>query len=139
MELLETDDPVKGRLLKKSGMHQKLIQDDIKGISDQAQKVLTTALVVGGALALSYVLVSGFFGSSKGKKKQTAKIKVVPTEREEKEYAPDAPEQPNMLAQIGTALASQAAVFLLSIAKEKLLEYLNSESAKNAGKNEPSK
>ncbi len=131
MELLETDDPVKGRLLKKSAMHQKQIEDEVKFISDKTQKVLATALVVGGALALGYAVVSSLSGASKPKRKsRPAKIKVVQAREggEAEEVIHAEPDAPGVVAQIGTALASQAAMFLLSIAREKLMEYLQSQT-----------
>jgi hypothetical protein len=41
-----------------------------------------------------------------------------------------------VIAQIGTALASQATVFLLNIAKEKLDEFMQSQGAKKESSND---
>lgn len=136
MELLDMDDPVKGRLLKKSAMHQKQLEEEVRLISDKTQKIVTTALVVGGALAATYLLVSSFSGPRK-KKRRAAKIRVV-QDRQEPEviHATAEPEGPSVVAQIGTALASQATVFLLSLAKEKLMEYMQSQAVKNSDTDE---
>lgn len=130
MELRETDDPVRGRLLKKSAMHQKQLEEEVKFISDRTQKIVTSALVVGGALALTYVLVSSLAGSpKKGKKTRPAKIRLVQKDSDDAQVVHAEPEAPSVMAQIGAALATQASVFLLSLAKEKLMEYLQSHAA----------
>jgi hypothetical protein len=87
---------------------------------------------VGGTLALTYLAVRQFGGSSKGTKKKlkTKKIKLVNAaaaadDEEETEVA-----SPGIVAQIGTALAGQATMFLLQLAKEKLNDYLQSNAEK---------
>lgn len=135
MELLDINDPVKGRLLKKSAMHQKQLEEEVRLISDKTQKIVTTALVVGGALAATYLLVSSFSGPKK-KKRRAAKIRVVQGRQEPEVIHAAEPEGPSVIAQIGTALASQATVFLLSLAKEKLMEYMQSQAAKNSDTDE---
>src|SRR5688572_7484129 len=125
MELLGTDDPIKSQLLKKSAQHREELEHDVQLISDRTQRVITNALVIGGALALTYFVVSRFSGSGKKRKSKTRKIRVVnaaPVSEAEVESV--APAAPGLVSQIGTALASQASVFLLSLAKEKLAEYL---------------
>ena len=137
MELLETDDPVKSQLLKKSAHHREELEQDMKMITERTQKVVTNALIIGGALALTYFMVRQFSGSSKRKgKSKTKKIKVVgasaePAEEEESFMTAAAP---GIVSQIGTAIASQASVFLLSLAKEKLSEYLQSQAEKKESK-----
>jgi hypothetical protein len=44
-----------------------------------------------------------------------------------------------MMAQIGTALAAQATAYLLSLAKEKLTEFLEAQAAKKQASNESPK
>lgn len=137
MELLETDDPVKGQLLKKSAMHREQLEEEVKLISERTQKVITNAVIIGSALALTYILVNQFSGGSKHKKKsKTAKIKLVQGRAEEAVPVAREPEAPGIVSQIGTALASQATVFLLGLAKEKLGEFLQSQ-AKKPHTNEP--
>jgi hypothetical protein len=135
MELLGTDDPIKSQLLKKSAQHREELEHDVQLISDRTQRVITNALVIGGALALTYFVVSRFSGSGKKRKSKTRKIRVVnaaPVTEAEVESA--APAAPGLVSQIGTALASQASVFLLSLAKEKLSEYLASQAEKKETK-----
>jgi hypothetical protein len=137
MELLETDDPVKGQLLKKSAMHREQLEEEVKLISERTQKVITNAVIIGSALALTYILVNQFSGGSKQKKKsKAAKIKLIQGREEEAVHVAREPETPGIVSQIGTALASQATVFLLSLAKEKLGDFLQSQ-AKKPHTNEP--
>ncbi len=132
MELLETDDPIKGQLLKKSAMHRDQIEEDARLISERTERIITNAVIIGGALAVTYFLVSRFSGSKEKKKSKTAKIRIVQGSQEEPTAVSTAvePEQPGVLTQIGTALASQATVFLLSLAKEKLMEFMQSQGEK---------
>jgi hypothetical protein len=133
MELLEKDDPIKSQLLQKSAHYRDELEQDVKLISDRTQRILTTALVVGGALALTYLAVRQFGGSSKSNKKKSRarKIKIVnaaPADDVSEEETVVA--APGIVSQIGTALVSQASVFLLQLAKEKLNDYLTSQAEK---------
>jgi hypothetical protein len=137
MELMDTDDPLKGKLLRKSEHHREQLQDDVKLISEKTEKIITNALVIGAALAATYVLISSFSGSrSKKKKNKVAKIRLVQGEKDDAAATPVEEQEvvPGIVSQIGTALATQATVLLLSFAKEKLSEYLQSHPAK---KDEP--
>jgi hypothetical protein len=136
---LETDNPDKGQLLQKSAHHRELLEQEVKLISERSEKIITNALVIGGALALTYFLVSGF-SSSKKRKRKARKIKLVQS-ADQTDTSPEAvyePQEPGIVSQIGTALAAQATGLLLSIAKEKLQEYLKSQSAKKENTNERS-
>jgi hypothetical protein len=138
MELMDTDDPVKGKLLRKSEHHREQLQDDVKLISEKTEKIITNALVIGAALAATYVLISAFSGGGKSKKKnKVAKIKLIHGDKNEavEPREEEVAGTPSVITQIGTALASQATVMLLSFAKEKLTEYLHSQAAKKADTN----
>src|SRR5688572_736841 len=125
MELMETDDPVKSRLLKKSSQYREDLEDEAKLISDRTEKMITNALIIGGSLALTYFAYKQFSGSSKPKSKGKAKkVKVVDAVTEGEEEVEETSGPGKIISQIGTALVSQASVFLLSMAKEKLAEYL---------------
>jgi hypothetical protein len=128
---LETDDPVKSKLLKKSAQYREDLEDETKAISDRTEKIIKNAVIIGGSLALAYFLYNQVSTSKKKKTKaktvaslQSAVNDVV--EEEEEEISGPA----KILSQIGTALVSQASVFLLSMAKEKLSEYLQAQSEK---------
>lgn len=140
MELLETDDPIKGQLLQRSAKHREQLEEDARLISEKTEKMLTNALIIGGALAVTYFVVSSFSGSKKKKKSKTAEIRLVHgAAGEEQVQAASQPETPGMMAQIGTALAAQATAFVLSLAKEKLMEFLESQAAKKQTSNDPAK
>jgi hypothetical protein len=135
MELLETDDPIKSQLLKKSAQHREELEQDVQLITERTQRVVTNALIIGGALALTYFMVRQFSGSKKKSKGKTKKIRVVNATAEPEAFEQvEANAAPGFVAQIGTALASQASVFLLSLAKEKLSEYLQSQAEKKEQK-----
>ena len=124
----ETDDPVKSQLLSKALHQREELEDEVKYISERTEKIVTTALIVGGALALTYFLMSQFSGS-KSRKSKSKKTKAASAAADVEEEVEE-PSEPNVMAQIGTALATQATAFLLSIAKEKLSEYLQAQQKK---------
>lgn len=136
MELLGSDE-IKRELLKKSAHHREELESEIRLISERTEKVLTNALIIGGSLAVTYFLVRQFSGSSskttKVKKVKPKKVKVVryDDDADEVETIHHEPEAPGILAQVGTAVASQATALLLTLAKEKLTEYLQSQLSKN--------
>lgn len=129
----EIDDPIKSSLLKKTAQYREDLEDDAKLISDRTEKIITNALIIGGSLALTYFAYKQFSGGSKTKhKSKVKKIKVVgaaPAEAEE-EVQVEETGPGKIISQIGTALVSQASVFLLSMAKEKLSEYLQAQAQK---------
>lgn len=141
MELLETDDPIKGQLLQRSAKHRAQLEDDARMISENTEKILTNALIIGGALAVTYFVISSFSGSKKKKKSKTAEIRLVHGNSIDEQRQPIAtePQAPGMISQIGTALAAQATALVLSLAKEKLMEFLESQAAKKQTTNDPVK
>jgi hypothetical protein len=141
MELLETDDPIKGQLLRKSAHHREQLQEDARMISEKTEKIITNAIIIGGALAVTYYLVSRFGTSKEKKKSKTAKLKIIQEPRGEEAAAnmvSAEPQVPGIMATIGTALASQATVFLLDLAKEKLGDFMAAQMQKQSKTNEPS-
>ncbi|HMG91548.1 MAG TPA: hypothetical protein VK589_15935 [Chryseolinea sp.] len=139
MQLTESNDPKK-ELLKKSAKHRQELEEEVRLISDRTEKAITNALIIGGTLAAAYFLMRQFSGSpSKKKKAVVPKIKLVKAKEENGETEViEEPSAPGIVSQIGTALASQATVFLLAIAKEKLMEYLGSQFEKKDKTNERS-
>jgi len=131
MELLESGDP-KSQLLKKAAMQRGALEEEAKLISDRTQKVIVNALVIGGALAATYFLVRQFSGSKKKSKSKPGRIKLVSSREADDEEEVTEVKVPGVVAQIGTALASQATVFLLTLAKEKLAEYMESQAQKKS-------
>jgi FtsZ-interacting cell division protein ZipA len=143
MKTMETDDLVKSQLLQKAAQQRQEIESEMHEITDRTEKVLTNALIIGGALALTYFLVRGF-SSKKKRKAHKAKAKankakankateVDNVDEEVESYEESGPAR--ILSQIGTAVASQATMILLDLAKEKLMEYLQAQAQKKADEN----
>ena len=139
MQLTESNDP-KEELRKKSERHRQELEEDVKLISERTEKIITNALLIGGTLAAAYFIMRQFSGSSSKKRKRVVpKIKLVKANEESGESEIiEEPSAPGIVSQIGTALASQATTFLLAIAKEKLMEYLDSHFEKKDKTNERS-
>jgi hypothetical protein len=131
MELLESND-LKNELIRKSAKHRQELEEEVKTISAKTEKIVTNALIIGGALALTYFTVRQFSGSKKKKKIKSRKVKVIREDQGSPEEEDIVVESgaPGIVSQIGAALASQATIFLLTLAKEKLSEYLESQSTK---------
>ncbi len=128
MELLDTDDPIKSELLMKTARHREDLEEETRAIAERTEKIITNAIVIGGALALTYFLYSQLSGS---KKKKVKKKKEPEVETEDEEEVEESSSASNILSQVGTALVSQGGVLLLSLAKEKLVEYLRAQADKN--------
>ncbi len=114
------DNPEKLRLQRKAAVQREELETEFEELTERTEKILTNALIIGGALALTYMLVRQLAGG-KSSKKQKAKDSGDTKEAEQPES-----ESPlnNILTQVGTVLATQVTVFLLSLAKEKLTAYL---------------
>lgn len=128
----ETDNPEKGQLLQRSALHRELLEEDVKLITEKSEKLITNALIIGGALAVTYLLVSSLSGSSKKKKRKATTLKLVEPRQgiETESDTLDEPAQAGVISQIGSVLVAQAAGFLLSVAREKLVEFLQSQAVK---------
>ena len=127
MNVLEPNDP-KEVLLKKTATYRHELEEEVKQISERTEKIITNALIIGGTLALAYILVRQFSEPSPKKKSGEKKDTTTPSKLTGEE-TPEAA-APSIVAKIGSALASHATVFLLTIAKEKLSEYLKSQFEK---------
>lgn len=126
MELLETQDPEKKKLLETSNRHRQEMEREIKDISQKTEKVLKNALIIGGALALTYIVVNQL-SSSKRKKIKAEKEKSI-------EHSPNneqSDESPSLLSKMGDKAINMATMILLDLAKEKLSEYLQHRKSKD--------
>ena len=124
MEFLEAQDPEKIKLLETSYRHQQEVKRELKDLSERSEQVLKNALIIGGALALTYLLVnqlSSFKQKKKAKKGNSGEISEAPENREE---------APSLLSKMGDQAMNMATLFLLDLAKEKLSEYLQNRKAK---------
>ncbi|MFN8336805.1 MAG: hypothetical protein U0U09_16870 [Cyclobacteriaceae bacterium] len=126
MELLDTDDPIKGELLMKTARHREELEQETRAIADRTEKIITNAIVIGGALALTYFLYTQISGSKKKKSKKKAENDAGVEEENETPSVAS-----NMLSEVGSALVAQGGALLLSLAKEKLTEYLRAQADKN--------
>lgn len=128
MEILESQDPEKKRLIEASERHKRALEKEVTDLSNRTEKVLTNALIIGGALALSYFLVRQL--SSPGKPKKHKKVKKVtvvqPKVSSDQEEEEEEESSPSLLADIGTKIANQATIVLVDLARQKLMEYLAS-------------
>lgn len=130
MELIESDDP-KSQLLKKYALHRSALQKETKLISDRTEKAIINALIVGGALAATFFVVRQFSGKKSKSKLKSRKLKIVPSTDDDMEPESHA-SVPGIVNQIGAAVANQATMFLLDLAKEKLSEYLQRSAQKES-------
>src|ERR1041385_7752484 len=96
MELLETQDPEKKKLIESSLRHKQEMEREVKDISDRSERMLKNALIIGGALALTYVVINQL-SSTKSKKKKPKKAKSASVEMVDEEED----ESPSMLSQMG--------------------------------------
>lgn len=130
MELLESQDPDKKKLIESSERHKRALEKQVSELSAKTEKVVTNALIIGGSLALTYFLVSSL-SSHKKKKKKKAKAAQVKAdesvgETEEAEEKEESLIMPAIVGAIGSKVINTATMMLLDIAKEKLFEYLKS-------------
>jgi hypothetical protein len=131
MELLETQDPDKKRLIETSERHKHELQKEVKAMSDKTEQVVKNALIIGGTLAITYLIVSQLGGGSSKKKSKKTKSKIVQEVNEEStQNDPDSYSPPSFLSQLGDRVVSQATLVLLDIAKDKLAEYLSNRKTK---------
>lgn len=130
MELSDTED-ARSILLKKQEIHKKELEAEVKMLSENTEKLAKKALIIGGTLMVSFIIVRQLT-KSRSKKKARVILKEQPAT--ETYLAAAQPSRPGIVSQIGSALAAQAAVFLLDLAKDKLAEYLQSRPETEAAK-----
>lgn len=118
MELLETQDPEKQKLIESSNLHRREIEKELSSVSDRTQSVITNALIVGGALALAYFTFTQLSHKKKKRKK--------PKSSTQGEEIDEAPKEPSIISQVGEQIITQAMLMLLDIGRAKLAEYLQS-------------
>ena len=125
MELLETQDPEKKKLIETSDRHKKALEKELGEMKEKTDRMLTNALIIGGTLAITYFVISSLSKRKKKKKKN----KIVQAQANGTETTEDIEEEdqgPSIIGQIGTRVLNEATAVLLDLAKEKLAEYLAS-------------
>jgi arginine decarboxylase-like protein len=136
MELLETQDPEKKKLIETSDRHKHELEKEVKAISEKTERAVKNALIIGGALAVTYLVFNQLSSSKKKKKKTKEKANTLAnTEEEIDDESASAFTPPTFLSQIGERIAAQATVMLLDIAKAKLAEYLETRKEKVENEN----
>jgi hypothetical protein len=126
MEFLETQDPEKIKLLETSHRHRQEMTRELKDISEKSEKVLRNALIIGGVLSLTYLVVNQL-SSSKTRKKKAKKESSGENSAVEENFV----EPPSLLSKMGDKAINMATLFLLDLAKEKLSEYLQQRKSKD--------
>ncbi|MFM7854399.1 MAG: hypothetical protein ACKO96_21370 [Flammeovirgaceae bacterium] len=128
MELLETQNPERKKLLETSERHKRELEKEVKQVSERTERILKNALVIGGTLAVTYLLVNQLSSSKKRKNSIKTQEQIAPISSavEEKE------EVPNAIAAIGSKIVDTATVMLLDMAKEALIELLKNRKQQNA-------
>lgn len=124
MELLETQDPEKKKLVEASDRHKRAMEKEISDLTQKTDRVLKNALIIGGSLVLTYLVISTLSQKRKKKKKKmameaAAQAGLGPEPAEEEED-----DSPSPLGAMGTQLLNQASLILLDLARQKLKEYL---------------
>jgi len=122
MELLETQDPERKKLLETSDRHKRAMERDLNDLSHKTDRALKNALIIGGSLVLTFLAISALSSGQKKKKKkralEAASQEGVSAEVQEEDEAP------SLISQVGSQLLSQASIILLDLARQKLNEYL---------------
>jgi branched-subunit amino acid permease len=121
MELLEIQDPEKRKFIEASERHKRALEKEVKQISDKTEQITKNALIIGGALALTYLLVSHLGDSEKSVKKNKKNSGVTDAADAETHSS-----EASLLSKIGSRVVDQATLILFDLAKEKLSEFLQS-------------
>ncbi|UII27835.1 hypothetical protein LVD15_05270 [Fulvivirga maritima] len=100
-----------------SEKHRDNLKADIEAFVDRSKDLALGAVVIGGGFALSYYLIKKMGG---GKKVKVSKKKDYNDQTSEVTIE----KQPSMLSNVGHVVLTEITVFLLAIAKEKLIQYL---------------
>lgn len=134
MELLETQDPEKKKLIETSDRHKRAMEKELQDLTQKTDRALKNALIIGGSLVLTFLVVSALSRKRKKKKKKLAAAAAAEAgiSAENTEVAEEEDEGPSVLGQVGTQLLNQASVILLDIARQKLKEYLATRNAPDA-------
>ena len=135
MEILERQDPEKKRLMDEVTLRKNQLESGAEDVSRQTEKLLTNAVIIGATLTVSYMLYRSLFGSSRKIKKSVSDTgtDVAPAEPTPADNVEQLPTKTSkLLSDIGNRLAEEATLFLLNMAKEKLIAYLEAKKKPDA-------
>lgn len=127
MELLETQNPERKKLLETSERHKRELEREVKHVSERTEKVLKNTLIIGGTLAVTYLLVTQLSSGRKKKRSTNVHVQAEPNIQEE-----PADQNPGIVASIGSKIADTALLLLLDMAKDALAEFLKTRKKENA-------
>ena len=114
---------IKEQLRESSDNYKEDINVALKAVGETLGKTGVNALVITGALVTSYLLYRGLaVGSSKKKKRK----------KEEEGEVVYEPQEPTMIEKMTDKVLEQSMLFLLTLAKEKLVDFLT-ETTKEDG------
>lgn len=132
MELLETQDPEKKKLIETSDRHKRAMEKELTDLTQKTDRVLKNALIIGGSLALTFLVISALSKKRKKKKKKLAlEAAAQPGVTPEAGVEEEEEDGPSILGTVGTQLLNQASVILLDVARQKLKEYLATRNTSN--------
>ena len=129
MNLPESNDP-KEALLRKSAMHRHELGGGGKGNFGTNRKDHHQCPDYRGHISSSLFSCSSIFRIFIRRRNQMNRRRKPVQPNQMSDESAEVNSTPGIVSQIGTALASHATVFLLTIAKEKLSEYLKSQIEK---------
>lgn len=125
MAFAPVSDPEKKRLTEEVARRKAELDKATGFLPGRTDKVIRNALIIGGALAASYLV---FRAVSKYRKKN----KSVSDDPLKPAPIPSASSgASDFLAQIGNRVAQEATLFLLRLAKEKLTEWIESKQSRD--------
>ena len=101
-------DPTIDKLKKESEGYKAALQSEVKGWVEESKNIALKIVLIGGGLALAYLISKQLLG----KKKKNG----------EKSYSEG--NGSSVLSDISSFILREVSVFLLAIAKERLLKYL---------------
>ncbi len=125
MELLETQDPEKKRLIETSDRHKRAMEKEIGDLTQKTDQILKNTLIIGGSLLVTFFVISALSKKRKKKKKKISQAEAAKTgEGLDPAVEEEVDDGPSVLGQVGTQLLNQASLMVLDIARQKLSEYL---------------
>ena len=126
MELLETQDPERKKLIETSDRHKRAMEKEVDELTKKTDRMLMNALIIGGSLAVTYFLIGSIAKRKKKKKKKVGLASAASPEGPAVQADEQEDDEPSVITKVGNHLLQQATMLLLDLAKDKLMEYLES-------------
>jgi len=122
MEFLQGSNKEMSALLQRVNLKKSEMEEEAAKLSNQSDKMIKNALIIGGALVVTFFVVRSLTGKSSKKNDK----ELNPQDSSDQE-----PAGSSMISEIGSRVAEAAVVFLLGLAKEQLSGYLKSRQKEN--------